>query len=430
MSFFAFKIGTQQTASTACVASSTIAMSNSMLLSCRDPAVWHVARITRAPLTVFATTLASRCRYLAMSNIRRHNSLFPQFAHLFPLLPPLSSLDCPLLPSLPSQIIQVASNLLTDVADERAIIPIGCPPIQRLLYEILVHARRVPETQDGAGRQEAGVLRLLGERVQAEQEVIEGQVGGCGHEDSGREGRLTRGWAGEELENGLDERMRLARLMLARFLGGQLLTPGGPWMHATVSARRQNSIASFWLSFSAGLYHLIPSPSAVGGTPAAQVGGDIPSSALIRGQLAWFGVGPSDGSTRRRRCSSVRRMRSYVAEFASLTLRVSADYTANIQPQSLWHLHILPLPDCDDDLVARHLSSDGTAGTSSERTLYTTPSTPESSSPFFDFALDLPPDVETCSSIRAGSPLRKVCDGNAVSTLYAGGRQSSTKLSV
>jgi hypothetical protein len=89
-------------------------------------------------------------------------------------------------------------------------------------------------------------------------------------------------------------------------------------MHASVSARRQNSIASFWLSLRRGENHLISRPSRGGGM-LDQVGGDIPSSALMSGQLAAFGV-VSPGSTRRRRCSSVRRMRSYVAELASLTL--------------------------------------------------------------------------------------------------------------
>lgn len=111
---------------------------------------------------------------------------------------------------------------------------------------------------------------------------------------------------------------------LVRSSGGQRRTPGGPWIHATVSARKQNSMASFWLSFSAELSHLIfSSPSIVAGMLLDHVGADIPSNAFISGQFAWLGVASDVGRTRRRRCSSVRLMRSYVAELANLTLPVS-----------------------------------------------------------------------------------------------------------
>ena len=138
-------------------------------------------------------------------------------------------------------------------------------------------------------------------------------------------------------------------------------TPGGPWIQATCSAFKQNSMASFWLSFrfspshstsfpDCGVSDFLPVPVGMtGGTWGRQLGCWMPSRTSMRGRLnEWVDEieAVSSGRTIRRRWARVRSIlsdssasggsmdradRSKVTEFASFSLRWSSHQSDRTQ---------------------------------------------------------------------------------------------------
>lgn len=102
--------------------------------------------------------------------------LLAQLAHLSSLEPTVLALDSTLFASLLAEVRHVTLNFARDVSDQLAVIAVGCAPVERFGNEVTVHTGRMPDAQDGSRRKEGRERRCLGERVQPEQEVVEGEV--------------------------------------------------------------------------------------------------------------------------------------------------------------------------------------------------------------------------------------------------------------